>query len=269
MGGIVMAFKRVDLSRGLYGGDWIGLKNFLDFFKSWNFWRLIQNTITISFSFLVLAFPFPIILAICLNEVRSQKFKKTAQMITYAPYFISVVVVVGILWQLLSPYGGIVNNILGLFDVSPVNFMGVPRYFVPIYVISGVWQGMGYVSIIFIAALTSIELDLYEAAKIDGVTKLQKIMYIDIPSLLPTIVIMFILNMGSVMNVSFEKIFLMQNELNRTVSEVISIYVYEQGILRSQFGFGTAISLFNSVINLALVFLFNTIGRKVSGSSVW
>lgn len=269
LGGIVMAFKKVNLAAGLYGGDWIGFKNFTDFFNTWSFSRLIKNTVWISFCYLVIGFPFPIILAICLNEVHSQVFKKTVQMVTYAPYFISTVVMVGILNQLLSPYGGMVNKFLGIFGVEPINFMGKAQYFVPVYVISGLWQGMGYSAIVFIAALTAVDPELYEAAKIDGASKLQKIIYIDVPTILPTAVICFIMNMGSVMSVGFEKIYLMQNDMNKTASEVISTYVYEQGLLRSQFGFATAVDLFNSVINLILVTFFNWCGKRVGQVSIW
>lgn len=269
MTGIVMAFKKVDLSGGLYGGAWVGLKNFMDFFNLWTFKRLIKNTVWISFCYLVLGFPFPILLAISLNEARSLAFKKTVQMVTYAPYFISTVVMVGMLNQLLSPYGGIVNQFLGCFGIEPINFMGKPEYFVAIYVISGIWQGMGYSAIVFIAALTAVDPELYEAARIDGANKLQKICYIDLPSILPTAVILFIMNMGSVMSLGFEKIYLMQNDLNRAVSDVISTYVYEQGLLRNQYGFATAVDLFNSVINLSLVTFFNWVGRRVSQVSIW
>ncbi|GHU75650.1 sugar ABC transporter permease [Clostridia bacterium] len=269
MTGLVMAFKKANLSQGLYGGEWIGLKNFRDFFNGWTFWRLISNTVWISFSYLVLAFPFPVLLAIMLNESRSMAFRRTVQMVTYAPYFISTVVMVGIIMQMLSPYNGIINKFVVALGGKPINFMGVPQYFVPIYVISGVWQGMGYSAIVFIAALTNVNPELYEAARIDGASKMGKVRYIDVPEIIPTAIIMFILNMGSVMNVGFEKIFLMRNDLNKTAADVISVYVYEQGVLKAKYGLSTAVGLFNSVINLSLVMFFNFVGKRVGDVSVW
>ncbi len=269
MAGIVMAFKKVNLAGGLYGGSWVGLKNFRDFFKSWMFWRLIKNTLWISFCYFVIAFPFPILLAIELNEVRSVRFKRLVQTVTYMPYFISTVVLVSMINQILSPYNGIVNKVIALLGGDVINFMGKPEYFVAVYVISGVWQAMGRSAIVFIAALTAVDPGLYEAVRIDGASKLQKILYIDIPAIIPTAVIMFILNMGSVMNVGFEKIFLMQNELNKTASDVISTYVYQQGLLKNQYGFATAVDLFNSVISLVLVTFFNQVGKRISDVSIW
>ena len=269
MAGLQIAFKDLDLTKGFYGGEWIGFQHFKSFFSSYVFGRIIKNTIWISFCYLILGFPAPIILALSLNEVKNKIFKKSVQMVTYAPYFISTVVMVSIIMQVLSPYSGLVNNFIQLFGGNPVNFMGKPQYFVGIYVLSGIWQGMGYVSIIFIAALSTIDPTLYEAVNIDGASKLQKIIYIDIPSLLPTMIIMMILNMGSVMNVGFEKVFLMQNEMNIGASDVISTYVYQSGLVRGEYGYATAVGLFNSVINLLLVIIFNTTARKVSETSIW
>ncbi|MEA4888586.1 MAG: ABC transporter permease subunit [Clostridiaceae bacterium] len=269
MGGLQIAFKELDFSKGFYGGDWVGLKHFKLFFSSYVFWRIIKNTIWISFCYLILGFPAPVLLALSLNEVRNAAFKKSVQLITYAPYFISTVVMVSIIMQVLSPYSGLVNKFIQLFGGDAVNFMGKPQYFVGIYVLSGIWQGMGYVSIVFIAALSTIDPTLYEAVNIDGASKLQKIIYIDIPSLLPTMIIMMILNMGSVMNVGFEKVFLMQNEMNISASDVISTYVYQSGLVRGEYGYATAVGLFNSVINLLLVIIFNTSARKFSETSIW
>lgn len=269
MAGLQLAFKDVDLTRGFYGGDFVGVKNFRLFFESYVFWRIIKNTVWISFCYLILGFPAPILLAISLNEVRQIRFKKTVQLVTYAPYFISTVVMVSIIMQMLSPYTGLMNQIIKLFGGQAVNFMGKPEYFVAIYVLSGIWQGMGYTSIVFIAALTGVDPTLYEAAKIDGATTLQKIHFIDVPSLMPTVITMMILNMGSVMNVGFEKVYLMQNELNITASDVISTYVYQTGLINGEYGYATAVGLFNSTINLMLVILFNTVARKVSETSLW
>lgn len=269
MYGLQIAFKTLNFAKGFYGGAWVGLQNFRLFFDSYVFGRIIKNTIWISFCMLVLGFPAPIILAITLNEVKQVTFKKSVQMVTYAPYFISTVVMVSIIIQVLSPYGGLVNKLIQLIGGQPQNFMGRPEYFVLIYVLSGIWQASGYVSIIFIAALATVDPTLYEAVNIDGASRLQKILYIDLPSLVPTMTIMFILNMGSIMNVGFEKIFLMQNEMNITASDVISTYVYQTGLIRGEFGYATAVGLFNSVINLTLVVIFNSIARKIGETSIW
>ncbi len=269
MYGLQIAFKSTSTAGDFYGGRWIGLENFRLFFSSYVFGRIIKNTIWINVVMLVLAFPAPIILAIALNEVKSIKFKKTVQMVTYAPYFISTVVMVSIIMQMLSPYTGLINKFIELFGGKAINFMGMPKYFVMIYVLSGVWQGAGYVSIIFIASLASVDPTLYEAVNIDGATRLQKIIYIDVPSLLPTMIIMFLMNMGSLMNVGFEKIFLMQNEMNIAASDVISTYVYQSGLVKGEFGYATAVGLFNSIINLLMVIIFNTIARKTSETSLW
>lgn len=269
MYGLQIAFKSVSKAGSFFSGDWIGFENFRLFFSSYVFGRIIKNTIWINFVMLILAFPAPIILALALNEVKRVSFKKTVQMVTYAPYFISTVVMVSIITQVLSPYTGLVNKLIELLGGKAINFMGIPEYFVLIYALSGIWQASGYVSIIFIAALATIDPTLYEAVSIDGASRLQKIIYIDIPSLLPTIIIVFIMNMGSLMNVGFEKVFLMQNEMNISASDVISTYVYQTGLVRGEFGYATAVGLFNSVINLSLVIFFNSIARKFSETSVW
>ena len=269
MAGLQIAFKKLDLMAGFYAGEWVGFDNFRMFFSSYVFWRLIRNTLAISFYYLILAFPAPILLALALNEVRTIFFKKTIQMVTYAPYFISTVVLVSIIMQILSPYGGMVNNLIRVLGGQPINFMGRPEFFRSIYVVSGVWQGAGYVSIVFIAALTAVDPTLHEAARIDGATKLQKIRHIDLPALLPTTITMMILNMGTVMNVGFEKVYLMQNDMNITTSDVISTYVYQSGLVSGEYGYATAVGMFNSVINLLLVVLFNTLARKYSDTSIW
>jgi len=269
MYGLQIAFKSISTAGSFFAGDWIGFKNFRLFFSSYVFGRIIRNTVWINFVMLILAFPAPIILALALNEVKRVSFKKTVQMVTYAPYFISTVVMVSIIMQVLSPYTGLINKFIELLGGTAINFMGVPEYFVLIYVLSGIWQASGYVSIIFIAALATIDPTLYEAVSIDGASRWQKIAYIDIPSLLPTIIIVFIMNMGTLMNVGFEKIFLMQNEMNISASDVISTYVYQTGLVQGEFGYATAVGLFNSVINLSLVIFFNSIARRFSETSVW
>ncbi len=269
MAGVQIAFKNYNVMQGIWGSEWIGFKHFVTFFESPNFWLLIKNTIGISFYSLIAGFPVPIVLALALNELRNGYFKKTVQMVTYAPHFISTVVMVSIIILMLSPHVGVVDRLFGLFGLPMTNFMGIPEYFKSIYVWSGVWQGMGYSSIIYIAALASVDPSLYEAARMDGASRLRKIWHIDIPALVPITIIMLILSLGSIMGVGFEKIYLMQNPLNTSASEVISTYVYKVGLIGANFSFSSAVGLFNSIINLILLVVVNAISRRVSENSLW
>jgi len=269
MVGLQLAFKDFSIRKGLFGSPWVGLKYFKQFLNTYSFWSIVKNTLSISVYTLVVSFPFPIILALSLNEAISQKLKKAVQLVTFAPHFISTIVIVSILLQILSLHYGIVNNILHELGFERIHFMGNPDYFKAIYAFSGVWQHTGHGSIIYIAVLSTIDQEQYEAAIIDGATKLQKIWYIDIPYILPTAVIMLILNTGRIMDIGFEKIFLMQNPLNYRVTEVISTYVYKVGIEGASFSFATAISLFNSVINLILLYSVNKVSQLVSENSLW
>ncbi|MBB3109675.1 putative aldouronate transport system permease protein [Paenibacillus phyllosphaerae] len=269
MVGVQIAFKDFNVIKGIWGSEWVGFKHFQTFFDSPNFWLLIKNTITISFYSLLAGFPVPILLALALNEIRTGFFKKSVQMVTYAPHFISTVVMVSIIILMLTPHVGVVERVMTFLGLPTTNFMGVPEYFKSIYVWSGVWQEMGYASIIYIAALASVDPSLYEAARMDGASRLQKIIHIDLPALIPVTVIMLILSLGSVMGVGFEKIYLMQNPLNVSSSEVISTYVYKVGLLGANFSFSSAVGLFNSVINLILLLSVNFIARRVSQTSLW
>jgi putative aldouronate transport system permease protein len=269
MVGLQLAFKDFSIRKGLFGSPWVGVKYFEQFLNTYSFWTIVKNTISISVYSLVVGFPFPIILALSLNEAINQKLKKAVQLVTFAPHFISTIVMVSILLQILSVQFGIVNNILGELGFNRIHFMGTPSYFKPIYALSGVWQHAGHGSIIYIAVLSTINQEQYEAAIIDGATKFQKIRYIDIPYLIPTAVIMLILNTGKIMDLGFEKIFLMQNSLNYSVTEVISTYVYKVGIEGASFSFATAISLFNSVINLILMYCVNKASQLVGDNSLW
>jgi putative aldouronate transport system permease protein len=269
MYGAQIAFKDFVAAKGIMGSPWIGFKHFRDFFHSYYFVRTLTNTLGVSLYGLLAGFPFPIILAILLNEVGSQPYKKTVQMITYMPYFISTVVLVSMVMQALDLRIGVVNNILKLVGLAPVHFMAKPELFKSIYVWSDIWQGAGYGSIIYLAALSSVDPALYEAAIVDGATKLQRIRLIDIPTILPTIVILFILNMGGMMSVGFEKVYLMQNPLNLSSSEVISTYVYKVGLLGGDFSFSTAVGFFNSVINCLLLVLFNALAKRIGQASLW
>lgn len=269
MYGVQIAFKDFLANKGIWGSPWRGLKHFQRFFDSYYFWRLIKNTVGISFYSLALGFPAPILLALMMNEVKSKYFKKTVQTVTYAPHFLSTVVMVGMLFVFLNPQYGIVNKALGLFGKQPIAFMQEAAYFKHIYVFSGIWQNAGWSSIIYLAALTSIDPELHEAATVDGANRIQRIWHINIPGIMPTVIILLIMNTGSIMSVGFEKVFLMQNNLNMETSDVISTYVYRSGILGAQYSFSTAVGLFNSIINFTLLVVVNSISRKVSETSLW
>ena len=269
MYGVLMAFQDYKPSLGIAGSTWVGLEHFMRFFRSPQFFNIIGNTLGISLYSLVVGFPFPIILAILLNYLTNQRFKKTVQFLTYAPHFISTVVLVGMMMIILSPRSGIVNNIIKMFGGEPVFFMAESKLFKSIYVWSGIWQNAGWSSIIYIAALTGVDTEIYEAATVDGADKLKRIWYIDLPMLVPTIVILFIMNMGNMMSVGFEKVYLMQNSLNISVSEVVSTYVYKSGLQSTEFSFSAAVGLFNSVINLVLLISVNTISKRVSDMGLW
>ncbi|WP_240418758.1 ABC transporter permease [Paenibacillus periandrae] len=269
MFGAQIAFKDYNVVKGMLGSPWVGLKHFEQFFQSPNFPVLIQNTLFLNLYALLVGFPAPIILALALNELRQGLFKKTVQMVTYAPYFISTVVMVSMIIIFLSPRVGFAGSVLKAFDMESVNILGLPELFRHIYVWSDVWQHTGYGAIIYMAALAGINPQLYEAAKVDGASRLQKIFNIDIPGIMPAAVILLILNVGQLMNVGFEKVFLLQNPLNTGTSEVISTYVYKIGLIGANFSFSAAIGLFNSVINLILLLFVNFIARKSSETSLW
>ncbi|UVI30620.1 ABC transporter permease [Paenibacillus spongiae] len=269
MVGVQIAFKDFNVIKGIWGSPWVGFKHFENFFHSPNFWLLIKNTIGISLYSLIAGFPVPILLALALNEVRTGFFKRSVQMITYAPHFISTVVMVSIIVLILTPHVGIVDRLFTFLGLPTTNFLGVPEYFKSIYVWSGVWQELGYASIIYIAALAGVDPSLYEAARMDGASRLKKIIHIDLPALVPITIIMLILSLGSVMGVGFEKIYLMQNPLNASSSEVISTYVYKVGLVGANFSFSAAVGLFNSMINLVLLLSVNFIARRVSQTSLW
>jgi putative aldouronate transport system permease protein len=269
MYGVQIAFKDFIATKGIDGSPWVGLKHFERFFNSYYAWRLISNTMGISLYQLVVGFPIPIILALMMNEVRSTRFKKTVQTVTYAPHFLSAVVLVGLMLALLSPRNGLINQIIVMFGGEPIHFISETGWFKSLYVLSDVWQNAGWASIIYMAALAGIDPQLYEAAVVDGANKLQKIIHITIPCLLPTAIILLILNVGSVMSVGFEKVFLMQNEVNLEASEVISTYVYKQGLLNAQFSFTAAVGLFNSLINFVLLIVVNQMSKRMSQTSLW
>jgi ABC-type polysaccharide transport system permease subunit len=269
MFGIVVAFKDYSIRQGIWRSDWVGLKYFKQFLTSPLFGILLRNTIVLSVYGLAAGFITPIILALGLNEVKSVAFKKTVQMVTYFPYFISTIVMVGIVLQILSPNGGMVNNIIKALGKEPIHFMGQPRLWRSIFVWSGVWQYTGYSAIIYIAALSGVQPQLVESAIIDGVTRPQRVWHIDLPAIAPTIIILLILSVGRILSVGFEKAYVLQNPINLDVSEIISTYVYKRGLVNYQYAFATAVGLFNSVVNFLLLFIANTTARKVSEYSLW
>ena len=271
MFGVQIAFKNFVATKGIWGSPWVGFAHFIRFFSSYQSWRVILNTLAISIYSLIAGFPVPIILALCLNYTQNKTFRKTVQMVTYAPYFISTVVLVGMIMQVLSLRSGAINAIIKSLGGQPINFMGDPDFFRSIYVISGIWQGAGYASIIYLAALSSVNPELHESAVMDGANKFHRLWYIDIPSIMPTTVILLILNCGSILSVGFEKILLLQNPLNLRVSEVISTYVYKVGLASTipMYSYSTAIGLFTSLIGLILLNIVNRISRNVSDTSLW
>lgn len=268
MYGIQIAFRNFNFADGVTGSEWVGTKWFDYFFGSSQFWIIIRNTLALSF-YSICTFPLPIILALILHNTPGRKFKKLVQTITYMPHFISVVVVVGMLSSFTSMNSGWINTLIANLGGEKIDFMGSTTLYPHLYVWSGVWQSIGWNSIIYLAALTGVNPDLHEAATIDGASKLQRIIHIDVPCIMPTITIMLIMRCGSIMSIGFDKSYLMQNSLNLSVSEVMSTYSYKMGMLNSRYSYSTAISLFNNVINFIFLSVVNRIAKKMSGSSLW
>lgn len=266
--GLQIAFKNYKPKLGMMGSPWVGFAHFERFISSPNFWALLRNTLTISVSNLVLGFPLPIILALTLNELRNQRFKRIVQTVSYAPHFISTVVMVSIINIFTNINTGVINKLLSFVGVGPYDFMTTGPWFPAIYVVSGIWQDMGWSSIIFLAALAGVDVSQTEAAMVDGASRLKRIWHVNLPAILPTVVIMFILNAGRVMSVGYEKAFLMQNSLNIEYSELISTYVYKVGLIDTQYSFSAAVGLFNSLCNVILLFSVNFISRRVSDTSL-
>lgn len=269
MGGVIIAFKDYSIRGGIWGSDWVGFEHFINFFKTPDFVKLLRNTLILSLYNLVITFPMPIILALAVNELKSKAYKKVVQMVTYMPYFISTVVLVGTMKNIFSPRTGLINNIIALFGGAQTDFMGNPDLFRTMYVWSGVWQGMGYSAVIYIAALANVDSSQVEASLMDGAGRFARVWHVDLPAIMPTIVIQLILAVGSVMSLGYEKVFLMQNPVNTEVSEVISTFVYKRGIAGFQYSYSAAVGLFNSVVNLVLIALANVFAKKVGETSLW
>jgi putative aldouronate transport system permease protein len=269
MYGVQIAFRDYNPVQGFWGSPWVGLKHMKRFVDSPYFVQTLKNTLSISLYSMLVGFPIPIIMALAINMMPSKKYQRFVQTVLYAPNFISTVVIVGMILIFLSPYNGPVNAILSRFGKQTINFMGLPKLFPHVYVWSGIWQSAGWGMVIYLAALSGVSPELHEAAIIDGATKFQRVIHVDIPSIMPTITILLILSLGSLIGVGFEKAYLMQNPLNSGTSEVISTYVYKRGLNGGEFSFASAVGLMNTAANLILLVIVNAVARKVSENSLW
>lgn len=269
MGGLAMAFQDYSMRKGILGSEWVGFANFERFFSSVYFSRTLVNTLILSVLGIVFNMPFSILLALCLNEMRNGFGKRFVQLVTYAPYFISTVVMVAMLTQWTEMTTGMINHLIEALGGQPTDFMGKAKYFRFLYTASGVWQFMGFNSIIYLAALNGVDPLLHEAAIVDGASRWQRVWHIDLPGILPTVIIMLILNCGKILSVGFEKVYLMQNPMNLKYSQIISTYVYEMGLKKQDISYGTAVGMFNSVVNLALVVVVNKIAKRAGETSLW
>lgn len=269
LAGLVISFESYSPFRGILAGPWVGFKWFGQFFESPYFLRLLRNTVLLNIYGLFWGFPAPIIFALMLNEVQGKAFKKLAQTLSYLPHFVSTVVIVGIISSLLGPESGLINLAIKAMGGTPINFMGSPQWFRTIYIGSGIWQDLGWSCIIYLAALAGVDPQLYEAAMIDGAGKFKRIWHVTLPGILPTVVIMLIMALGGMFSVGYEKIILMYNTSTYETADVINTYVFRRGIVGGEYSFGTAVGLFQSVINFALVFIVNKVSKKLSEISLW
>lgn len=267
--GAQIAFRDYRVADGIWNSAWVGLKHFKRFLQTPSYLELIGNTLVLSLYSLLVGFPLPVIFALLINEMHPGRYRKGIQTLSYAPHFISTVVLVSMLNMFLRESNGLVNRLLGLMGIGPYPFLSVAKWFPTIYVLSGVWQNLGWSAIIYISALSGVDPALHEAAMIDGATRLQRILHVNLPCILPTITIMLILSCGNIMSVGFEKVYLMQNALNTETSEIISTFVYKMGLLYTQYSFSTAIGLFNSVVNFVLLVAVNQLARRISNYSLW
>lgn len=269
MYGVLIAFKDFYFKAGILGSPWVGFQHFRRFLVMKQFWGIMRNTLVLSLYSIAAGFPAPILLAIILNECVYKKFKKTVQMISYAPHFISTVVICGMIMLFLNKSHGIVNNAMAALGMERINFLIEAKWFSTIYVFSGIWQDVGFSSIIYLAALSGVDPELVEASVIDGANRLQKIWHIDLPAIFPTIIILLIFSLGSLLSVGFEKVLLLQNSLTMDTSDVIATYVYRVGLLQGQYSYTTAIGLFNSVFNIFFLVIFNSLAKVITKTSLW
>ncbi len=269
MYGVLIAFQDYNLAKGIWGSPWIGFENFERFFSSYNFARTVINTLAINILDLLFGFPAPIILALLLNEIHWNPFKRLVQTVTYMPHFISTVVVVGILFDFLARDGVINSLLVSVFGLPPAAYLQLPDWFRPLFVGSGIWQHIGWGSIIYLAAISGIDPEQYDAAMVDGANRLQQMRHITLPGIMPTVIILLILRIGTMMTVGYEKILLMYNPVTYETADVIATYIYRQGVLQGDYAFSTAVGLFNSGINFALLVFANWFSRQVSETSLW
>lgn len=270
MYGVQLAFKNYRVLDGITGSPWVGFRHFSRFFGAHNSWQVILNTLRVSLLAIAFGFPVPIVFALLFNEVRHKSYRKTIQTVTYVPHFISTTVMVAMMFSFTNQSTGIINILLGkVFGIAPIPFMQSERWFMFMFIASGIWQSTGYSAILYIATLSTVDPEMHEAAVIDGANRGQRMLHINLPSLLPTIVVMLILRMGSVISVGFEKVFLMQNSLNMNVSEVLSTYVFKLGLVNSRYDFSTAVNLFTSVVNCTMLIMVNAISRRISENNLW
>jgi len=268
MYGVIIAFKEYAPGLGYWGSPWVGFRHFIDFFRNVYFFRVIRNTLAISLLSLIFAFPAPLILALLLNELSCRWFKRTVQTISYLPHFISIMVVAGLIVDFTAS-DGVINDLLEFFGMERQTMLLNPKLFRPIYIISDIWQSAGWGTIIYLSALTGIDPELYEAATIDGANRFKRVLHVTLPGIMPTVIILLILRIGSIMNVGYEKIILLYNPNTYEVADVISSYVYRRGLQEFQYSFSTAVGLFNSIINFILVCGANYVSNKVSEHSLW
>lgn len=269
MAGIVLAFQDYKMGRGVFGSDWVGFRWFIEFFQSFYFTRLMRNTLLFSVYSIVFGFPVPIIFALMLNELKVLPLKRAAQTVSYLPFFISLVIIVGMQVTFLSPNNGVVNVAIRALGGEPVNFMGQQSWFRPLFVGSGIWQHFGFSSIIYLAAIAGISQELYDAAEVDGASRLQRIRYVTLPGMSSVIIILLILNLGRLLTVEWEKVLLMYTPATYEVADVIMTYVYRRGIIDSKYGFAAAVNLFLNVVNLAFLVFFNRLARRFTDTSLW
>ncbi len=268
MYGLQIAFKDFKVALGFAGSEWVGLKYFERFFDFYLFWDILKNTVLLSL-YELSTFPIAVLMALLLNQLVSHKFKRIVQTVTYAPYFISTVVLAGMLNLFLSPGSGLVNRVITMLGGEAIYFFGDSSWFKSIFVWSGVWQNLGWGMVIYLAALTAISPELHEAAVMDGASKFRRIWHIDLPGIMPTVTIMLILSIGNMFNLGFEKAYLLQNPLNISSAEIIQTYVYKKGLVGGQFSYGAAIGFFNSVMNFILLIAVNSIARRMNQTSLW
>lgn len=268
MYGVLMAFQNYEPLNGIWGSEWVGLMHFKDFLTNYYFLKILKNTLVISINCIIFAFPAPIIMALLVNEIKNSVFKKTVQTITYIPHFISLIVICGLIHNFVAE-DGLISDFVSIFTGTKENLLNNPACFVPIYVISDIWQGVGWGSIIYLAALLSIDTSLYEAATIDGAGKFKQVIHVTIPGIMPTIIIMFILRMGGILGVGYEKIILLYNPLIYDTADVISTFTYRKGLIDLSWSYSSAVGLFNSVISIIFVTVTNAISRKLSETSLW